>query len=276
VQYYYLLSSLYDISLEAEKVGNTLEEVWNLCAEEMTEKDFEGLRSLFLFNDIANAVNYGKPDFVYQYPAYYTQEEFEENMKDSDSFLPFLAEYWFAYHSERRIYPDLLPEEELTVLLYEHLDDFSDVFVREYYEREAHLRNIKAGLVARRYHRPMERSMLPVGEFSDLMRRSSSPDFGVGGEFEFIEKAAQMYESGRLLEMELLFDEVRWKWLEERVMLEPFSAHEVYSYVLRLAMVTRWLSLVTEEGKKKLQSLIHSIESKIVFSHEFDIRQGRK
>ncbi|MCX7883303.1 MAG: DUF2764 domain-containing protein [Brevinematales bacterium] len=276
MQYYYLLSGLYDISLEAEKVGNTLEEVWALCAEEMTEKDFEGLRSLFLFQDIANAAHYGKEGFVYQYPAYYTREEFEENMKDSESFLPFLAEYWFAYQNERRIYPELLPEEELTVLLYEHLEDFSDPFVREYYEREAHLRNIKAGLVARRIHRPMERAMLPVGEFSDLMRRSSSPDFGVGGEFDFVEKVAQMYESGRLMEMELFFDEVRWKWLEERVMLEPFSAHEVYSYVLRLALVTRWLSLIAEEGKKKLQRLITSIESKIAFSHEFDIRQGRK
>jgi len=276
VQYYYLLSGLYDISLDMEKVGHTLLDVWQLCEEEMTPTDFDGLKSLFLFNDIANAVNYGRPDFEYRYPAYYTREEFEENMKDSESFLPFLAEYWFAYHNERRLYPELLPEEELTVLLYEHLEEFADPFVREYYEREAHLRNIKAGLAARRVQRPMERSMLPVGEFADLMRRSSSPDFGVGGEFDFIERANQMYEEGRLLEMELLFDEVRWKWLEERVMLEPFSSHEVYSYVLRLALVQRWLSLSADEGKKKLEKLVASIESKIVFSHEFDIRQGRK
>lgn len=276
MEYYYLVSSLYDIVLDAEKVGNTLEEVWELCREEMTEEDFEGLRQLFLWNDIANAVNYGKENFVYRYPAYYTQEEFEENMKDSDSFLPFLAEYWFYYQNERRLYPQLLPEEELTILLYEHLDEFKDSFVREYYEWEAHLRNIKAGIVARRTHRSMESAMLPVGEFSDLMRRSSSPDFGVGGEFDFVEKASQLYESGRFLELELFLDEVRWKWLEARVLLEPFSAHEVYSYILRLAMVTRWLSLTSDEGRKKLDQLMKSIESKISFSHEFDIHKGRK
>ncbi len=276
MQYYYLVSSFHDIVLDTEKIGNTLEEVWDLCREEMTDEDFEGLRQLFLFNDIANAANYGKPDYTYRYPAYYTQEEFEENMKDSDSFLPFLAEYWFAYNNDRRLYPEYLPEEELTILLYEHLDDFRDPFAREYYQFEAHLRNIKAGLVARRFHKPMERSMLPVGEFSDLMRRSSSPDFGVGGEFDFIERAAQLYESGRLLEMELFFDEMKWKWLEERASLEMFSAHDVYSYVVRLAMATRWLELSAPEGKQKLEKLVSSIESKITFSHEFDIHKGRK
>ena len=68
-QYYYLVASLVDISLDLNKLPIEIDEFFNICLEEMNKKDFDDLKKLFIFNDIQNSIKYKDNSFVFIKPS---------------------------------------------------------------------------------------------------------------------------------------------------------------------------------------------------------------
>lgn len=277
-QYYYLCSSLIDLILDSKAKFFSSFDLIQFCEEEMNKKDFNDFKFLYIFNDIKNIINIGEildDEKKYIYPAYYSLEEFKENLKDYDSFLPFISEYLFNKKNEKRAYPHLLEIDELLTLFYNYVETLDNRFIKDYYNFELLLRNITTAISLKRNAINYTNRIIPAGDYYEVILKSNSNDFGIGKEFRFIEKLLEIYENEDLIKREQEEENIRWNYLDEYIGKDFFSTNFVFSYAIKLKSVERWLSLKEEVGKEMLEKLIKDIKNKIIFSEEIFV-VGRK
>ncbi|HOJ63130.1 MAG TPA: DUF2764 family protein [Spirochaetota bacterium] len=278
-QYYYLCSSLIDLILDSKNKFFSSLDLLQFCEEEMTKRDFNDLKFLYIFNDIKNIINTKEildDEKKYIYPAYYTLEEFKENLKDPDSFLPFIAEFLFNKKNEKRIYPHLLEIDELITFFYNYLDTIDNQFIRDFFSFELLLRNLTTAISFKKNNLSYATKIIPAGDYYEIILKSNSNDFGLSKEFHFIEKLLEVYESSDLIKREKEEELIRWDYLDEYVGKDFFSTNFVFSYAIKLRSVERWLSLKKEIGEEILTKLIEDIKSKISFSDEIFVVGGKK
>ena len=55
-EYFYLISSLPDLELDSQKKLPSLTEFLDFCESQLSEKEFQELKKVFIFNDILNVV----------------------------------------------------------------------------------------------------------------------------------------------------------------------------------------------------------------------------
>lgn len=279
--YYYLVSSLADLSLEGRPGGESLRKWFFLAMDEMKEKDFEDIRKLFLYNDIKNTVLLyfykKKRQEDYATPAYYDEYTFNENQKDPSNFLPFLAKFYELKKIGQRQYPDLPETDELTSHFYEDLDNITAPgFLRDYFHFELNLRNITSAIAFRKNHLPITSKLIPFGTaYEQISQHESDDDFGLADDFPFAAELIGKLEASSLYAGEMAVEKLRWNWLDERVGDNYFSTEAVIAFFVKLISVERWERLSKEKGEELFNGLINTIKRSIRFSIEF-ITTGEK
>lgn len=268
-EYYYLISSLVDLSLDIDKLPLSIIQFISFCSEEMDEKDLVDLKKIFIFNDIQNAFFYKDRNINYKTPSFYPEEDFKENLRDTDVFFRFLADFFYNKKNEKREAPDLLEIDEAFSLLYKNIEEFSQGFIRDYFIFELDLRNITTALVLRKNNLSISNKIIPYEDISDVIKKSTSPDLGLSKHIDYIEELAEIYKSNDLVKIEKTIEDIRWKWLDERVGNDFFSSNFVYSYAVKLNSVERWMSLTDKKGEEKLNNLIDNISMNIKFPEQY-------
>ncbi|MCG8572543.1 MAG: DUF2764 domain-containing protein [Spirochaetes bacterium] len=275
-QYYYLISSLVEIAIDMPKKTVNMADVMQFFAEELAQKDFDDLKKIYLFSDIKNLIYFQKEDDPYLFPAYYLKEEYLELKKDTDSFLPFIAEHFYLKNQEKRAYPDLTEIDEIVMLFYQYLEEFSNTFVKDYFLFELDLQNITTALSLRMNELPYGNKLIPFGEKKKKIAKSTSHDFNLGGDFPGIEKLVEAYESHDLIRIEKTIEDIRWNWLDESTLDTHFALPNVIAYAVKLASVERWSAMTEEKGQAVLDELIEKIKSSIDFGEEFNTIGGKR
>ncbi len=278
-QYYYLCSSLIDLILDSKIKFFSSKELLQFCEEEMTKKDFQYLKYLYIFNDIKNIINTKEilnDEKEYLEPSYYSIEEFKENLKDPDSFLAFIAEFLFNKKNEKRIYPSLLEIDELTTLFYLYLDEIKNDFIKNYYNFELLLKNLTTAISLKAKNINYANKLIPAGDYYEIILKSNSPDFGLSKEFKFIEKLLDSFATEDLIKREKVIEDIRWDYLDEYVGKDFFSTNFIFSYAIKLKSVERWFGLKPEIGLEILEKLIEQVKNKISFSNEIFVVGGNK
>ena len=268
-QYYYLVSSLPELTFDSGKSVLDINEFIRFCSEELDIRDYETLRKVFLFNDIKNAANNSGEGYQFVSPSYYLEEELTENLKDTDSFFVFLAEYFFNKKSEKRLFPELIEIDEIVKLLYQYLDEISSGFLKDYFLFELYLQNITAALSLRANDISYSDKIIDADYISEQIKKSSSPDFGISKEVDYLEKLIEIYKSNDLIKIEKAIEDIRWKWLEERVGINYFSLDAILAYAVKLYSAERWQNLSEDKGDATLNSLIDNISSNVAFPEEY-------
>lgn len=261
--YYYLVSSLSPLTLDTGRLPLSSKEFIEFCREELEPSDFYDFLKIYLFNDIRNAIHSDNESYSYIYPSYYTQEEFRENLRDTDSFLTFLSEYFFNKQTEKRINPSLMEIDEVVLLLYQNLEQIENDFVKDYYMFELDLQNITTRLSLRMNNLDDVNKIIPFGDKYEMIRKSSAADLGVSEAGGYIENLVEAYAEKDLIKIEKKIEEIRWNWLEDRVGYDQFGINNILSYAVRLQSVERWLSLTEEKGEAVLNNIIESIAGSI-------------
>ena len=268
-QYYYLISSLAELTIDTGKKPLSIIEFLNFCSEEMNDNDFNNLKKIFLFNDIKNLIYYKGEGAPFITPSYYSEEDFKENLKDVDAFFPFISEYFYNEKNEKRLYPELIEIDEIVLLLYLYINDFTHGFIKDYFLFELDLQNVTTALSLRENNLPLLNKIIPYEDYSEQMKKNSSPNFGLSKEIDYIEKLLDVYKMGDLIKIEKTTEEIRWNWLEQRVGHDYFSCYAVFAYAVRLSSVERWIYLNEKKGEETLNNLINDIELNVKFPIEF-------
>lgn len=268
-EYYYLISSLVELSLDTGKLPITTAQFINFCSEEMDEKDFIDLKKIFIFNDIQNALFYKDRNINYKTPSFYSEEDFKENLKDTDTFFQFLAEFFYNKKNEKRETPDLLEIDESFSLLYKNIEAFSEGFLRDYFIFELNLRNITTALSLISNNLSITNKIIPYEYISDTIKKSTSPDLGLSKHIDYIEELTEIYKNNDLIKIEKTIEDIRWKWLDDRVGNNYFSSDFIFAYSVKLNSVERWNSLTDKMGEEKLNNLIENISMNIKFPDQY-------
>jgi hypothetical protein len=273
-EYFYLISSLPDLELDSQKKLPSLTEFLDFCESQLSEKEFLELKKVFIFNDILNAAKSdSRESSPYIYPAFYTREDFLENLKDTDEFFPFLSTYFCNKKLGKRDYPELQEIDELFALFYENLETLSkNRFITDYFRFELDLRNTLTFLNMKKNNMDFKEYLVPFGDSYERLSKTMN----VENSLPDIEVLVESVNEGDIIATELTVDNVRWKWLDNEVGNDYFSLKFIIAYAIKLTSVERWHKLTDISGKNMLDKLIDKIKSGIVFSDEFLKSGGKK
>jgi len=270
-QYYFLASSLAELSLDftERSDGSPLEALMTRLEDELHPQDYDSAKRLFLFNDLKNAVAFKKMDDPFAEPSYFSREEILDAAGGNESLAPYLDTYFENRRAGVRLYPDLPEIDELSVLLYEHVDTFTSRFVRDYFTFELNLRNAAIAVNMQQNGFPYQNRLLPLGGAYEQIIQGAPPDFGLTGDFPFVEKLIKEYRGQDLTAQERAVTEIRWHWLEERIGADFFSSQAIFAYVLRLAEIDRWQRMSEVAGDEILGELLAAVRRSVRFALEF-------
>ncbi len=81
---------------------------------------------------------------------------------------------------------------------------------------------------------------------------SGLPEGGAGDELSMQQAVRDAFAAADPLERERRFDALRWRWLEDEAQRDPFAPAAVFSYALRLVILSAWRARTADVGRAQL------------------------
>lgn len=276
--YYYLVAGLTEYSLDSERKGFDAPGLRNMILEELTEQDREYVKLFYAFYDVENlmaALN-GKTafnalgmlspdeiqaeitgrsadseeDFESKLPApvtavveaYRNRDNEEEKTGDeeqTDASLPVETRLWEAFYGE-------CARSECR-------------FLREWYAFDNTLRNICTAYIARDKELEIAGQLVGEGEIIEALSRSTSADFGLKNEIDYMEQIIALLDTKNIIEKEQQLDLIRWKKAEELSTFDYFDIQVILAYLAKINIIHRWVALDPERGKEMFDTLMREL-----------------
>ncbi|WP_455382676.1 DUF2764 family protein [Salinispira pacifica] len=267
--YYYLASSLEDLSWGNGVTRGPIDELVDFLEQELHPDDARALRQLFLFNDMRNAVSYQSRDDEFVTPAMYGPDVVLEAGQGHPNMMPFLTDFFENRRRNQRIYPDIPLIDELTLLFYDHLSDIGSAFVRDWYRHELDMRNLTIALSRESHGFPYRERLIPRGEAYRAIMEGSPPDFGLSNDFPYLDELVRVFKTTDLTAQEEAMSRIRWNWLDQRIGAEFFSAEFIFAHVIKYQSAERWQTLSQEKGDEVFGELLNVVRRSVRFALEF-------
>ena len=266
--YYCLVASLRDYSLDGDAKGFDAREVIDEIAEELSREDGRALRGWMLFHDICNMVNIRSGREGFSTLGNFSREELEHPSMLPRELAEVIELYAEAASGEvdaddqrfERVDISRSFSSQLYAAYYRYCSKSRCRFLREWSEADRNLRNITAALTARAKGLAVADYMVGGGEVVQQLSRSSAADFGLKGEFGYIDALiGALGENDNLLDKEHRMDMIRWSLSDELSTFDYFNIDFLLSYIVRLSLVHRWARLDEERGKAMFRRLVESL-----------------
>jgi hypothetical protein len=123
-------------------------------------------------------------------------------------------------------------------------------FVSNWFAFDLNLKNIVAGFNIRKHGLKGEKYLIGDNEIVQAVKKSSLRDFGLGNDFEYMEKLISIQENSNLLEREIAMDMLRWEFIDDQNTFNYFTVEVLLGYIIKLQIVERWMKLEPETGKR--------------------------
>jgi hypothetical protein len=272
--YYYLVAGLPDIILDQKKLSFTISEFRDEMRYHLHPDDYRLVELLFLPVDNRNLLNLlKKNNKPFEESGRYTQAELEQEVKEPDITPDYMQRFIHAFKSDIPLNGDLSWEDQLTWLYYEHVKNCNNEFLRDWFEFDLNLKNIVAGFNARKHGLNGEKYFIGENSVVQAVKKSTLKDFGLGNDFEHMEKLISIQENSNLLERERAMDTLRWEFLDERNTFNYFTIEVLLAFIIKLQIVQRWLEMDLETGQKMFRKLLEQLETSYEFPREFMINE---
>lgn len=273
--YYCLVASLRDYSLDGDLKGFDAREIIDEISAELSREDARAVAGWRLFHDVCNMANMKSGRESFSRLGNFSREELEVELGEPRELPRELAEVieLFAEVESGEVDPDderlaRINTEgsfagELYAAYYRYCSRSGCRFLREWSEADRNLRNITAALTARAKGLQIAEQMVGSGEIVQQLLRSSAADFGLKGEIDYIDSLiAALGENDNLLDKEHRIDLIRWSISESLSTFDYFNINFLLGYIVRLGLVDRWAKLDAERGKEMFQRLVASLGAK--------------
>ncbi len=131
-------------------------------------------------------------------------------------------------------------------------------FVRLWSGVDRSLRNIIAAEKARTLGVDIAQVVVGSGEVVEQIESSTAADYGLGGEFKYIEDLMEVVSREDFLEREHAMDQLRWEVATELSEKDYFSLSHLASYLVKLNILERWTRLSKEIGRERFEAIVKS------------------
>lgn len=275
--YYYVVSSLVEHSLESSPKGFDAAALRDEIAGQVDAKGREYIKLLYTFYDIENLISRYNGKTTYNPLGNLSPDELEDAEKgslaatgDGDTLPWFLQSVVDAYRdgTEADDGIDIAKsyEKNLWEAYYAECEKSDCRFIREYMRFDRTLRNISAAFVARRTGLPIAPYLVGSDEITNALSHSSASDFGLRGEITYVESVISLLEEENILEKEQEFDEIRWKEIEEITVFDYFTIDKLLAYLAKANIIQRWVSLNREVGQKMLERMLGELSDRDILA----------
>ena len=164
----------------------------------------------------------------------------------------------FRYEALRESIVELLSEkdQQLVVLLEEGFDentlgaDFyakaaksKNRFIREYFDFDARLRNIKVQYLAKRLGKKADDYTLEMPE----------------ADFEETAQIAAIMDDADFVEREKKMDELKWEKASDIARMDYFNMNAILAFLVKAKTVQRWAELDPAKGEEMFKKLVQEI-----------------
>lgn len=281
-QYHYLVAGLPDILFDDSKLLVGMAEFKQLLSEHLHESDFDIIKLFFYRYDNNNILARLKDsECAINTIANYSSEELtnifdsvKDGSLDTSSGVPFyFREFVEAYRSESPIIEGKSWELQLSELYYSFIRSHQNEFVAKWFQFESDLQNILTASQCRSYNVPVENQLIGSGDLVDKLSRSNARDFGIDNEFPMLEQILKAIEEEDLMEFEKRVDRIKWDYLDEKVFFHYFTIEKIFSFIIKLSIVERWMSLDKETGQELFKELLKNMETTYEFPEEFKLKK---
>ncbi|MFV0396657.1 MAG: DUF2764 family protein [Bacteroidales bacterium] len=277
-KYYCFLAGLPDISFDDGKLSYSLSDFIADLDSSLSASDRKLMRLFRLKYDNENLLAYlNNKEATLNPLGNYTEDQFEQailSIREEDPFpkkeLPtYLLKYLKEYVNEELAGKGLSNEDYLSSLYYDYASTTSNRFVREWFNLNLNIGNILSAFAARKMGWDLDKVVVGNNDVAKIIRANNTRDLGLTDELDYFETLVRLSEEKNLFESERKVDLLKWDWLEEKTLFIYFSFENVFSYLLKLEMIERWLQLSKETGEQMFRSLITQMKESVKLSEEF-------
>lgn len=277
-KYYCFLAGLPEISFDDGKLSYSLSDFIADLDSSLSVSDRKLMHLFRLKYDNLNLLAYlNNKEATFNPLGNYTAEQFEQvilSIREEDPFpkkvLPsYLFKYLNEYVNEELTGKGLSNEDYLSSLYYDYASTVSNRFVREWFILNLNIGNILSAFAARKMGWDLDKVVVGNNNVAKIIRANNTRDLGLTDELDYLETLIRLSEEKNLFESERKVDLMKWDWLEEKTLFIYFSFENVFSYLLRLEMIERWLQLSKETGEQMFRSLITQMKESVKLSEEF-------
>jgi len=270
--YYYLVAGLPDIILEQSKILVPLADFKAELKLHLHPDDYTLVETLFLPADNRNLLNMVLKSIVeFDNTGKYSFDELENEIKEPERLPQYLKTFIMHFKANQPVISEMSWEDQLTTLYFEHVLEVENDFLRTWFAFERDIKNILTGLSARRHKIPADNLLIGNYAVTNAIRKSNARDFGLNAEYQFVEKLIQVNENTNLLEREKAIDQLKWNTIDELNTFNYFSIEVILGFVIKLAMVERWLKLDKKTGEEMFRRLVKDLENSYEFPKEFNV-----
>ena len=267
-QYYSLVASLREYTLDADTKGFDAREIIDEILEGVRERGAREVRLLYGYYDCENLAALRNGRTAHNPLGNFTREELEEELKSPRRLPEALARVVRAYadpegEDAETVETALRFEKELFGSYYAACAGSRSRFVREWSSFDRTLRNVTAAVAARAAGRSIEESVVGGGDVVDQLQRSSAADFGLRGELPYIDAViAAVNDEANLVEKERKLDLLRWAEASELATFDYFDIDAILSYLVRVNIVARWTRLDAARGREMFARLMEELDGR--------------
>ena len=134
-------------------------------------------------------------------------------------------------------------------------------FIRQYFDFDLKLRNVLAAFSARKAGLELASVLLPSHDtdFDQALLQSKTADFGLRNLWDPAARLFGILETPNLLQREEKIDQLRWDEANHICTYQYFNINTVLGFLLKAALVQRWLLLDKELGQERFQTLVKEL-----------------
>ncbi|KAA6340242.1 hypothetical protein EZS27_011875 [termite gut metagenome] len=269
-KYYYLIASLPELTLEDNKLSYTVADFKEELYDSLSDADKKLIDLFYLQFDNRNVLKLlENKEAAIDTRGNYSSEELLEYISlakeagtvDPKLFPPYLSAFVSEYFSVSESGGnDVFREDRLAALYYEYGMHSGNDFISSWFELNLNINNILVALTARKHKLEIAPLMVGNTETSEALRTSGARDFGLSGDVDYFDQALKIHETQELLEREKKTDTMKWDWIEEVNFFHYFTVERLYTFLLQLEMIERWISLDKEKGSQMFRNIIDSLK----------------
>ena len=281
--YYYLIAGLPELTLDDNKLSLTVRDFRELYYPELDSADRVLLDLIYLSYDNANLLQllkdkeaqlgkeglYTRDELLSVIEAARTEEAPERNIPR------YMYDFVTEAESEENAAEGLFPEDRLAQLYYAHAMNQGNTFVTRWFQFNLDLNNFLTAITARRYKLDVKNLIVGDNEVAKALRTSNSRDFGLTGVMDSFEEILRISEIENLVERERRLDVFKWEWMEEASFFDYFSVEKLFSFLVKVQIIERWISLDAEAGGEMLRGMIQQLKEEVKVPQEFTINNKK-
>lgn len=266
--YYALVAGLREYALDADTKGFDAQAIVGEILDVVSKGDAASVRLLYAYYDCENLANLRNGSAAHNGLGNLSREELEAEMTNPTHLPQRIADVIRAYANPEGEEAESVDvgkrfEKSLFEAYYEECSHSNCRFLREWSSFDRTLRNILAAAVARSQSRPIEEVTIGEGDVVEQLQRSSAADFGLRGEYAFVDGViSAVNDEQNLLEKERKIDLIRWNEVGELSTFDYFDINAVMAYLVKVNMVARWSVLDVRHGREMFERLLADLDGK--------------